>query len=160
MKWPSFAARLRLVALHVSAGTRQRSRFSRSELPFVLGLALASLVLALAPSLRAGYKIENIAYPAELRGGIASVAFTPGGTLVIATRYGEIWMRRTDGAWRLFARGLDEPMGLIADSERVVYVAHRPELLRATDTDGDGRADTFDAIVGKWGQTIKYHEFF
>ena len=160
MKWPSFAARLRLVALHVSAGTRQRSRFSRSELPFVLGLALASLVLALAPSLRAGYKIENIAYPAELRGGIASVAFTPGGTLVIATRYGEIWMRRTDGAWRLFARGLDEPMGLIADSERVVYVAHRPELLRATDTDGDGRADTFDAIGGKWGQSINYHEFF
>src|SRR5205807_2692335 len=65
-----------------------------------------------------------------------------------------------DGAWHLFARGLNEPMGLIADSERVVYIAHRPELLRATDTDGDGKADTFDAIGGDWGLSQNYHEFF
>ena len=120
-------------------------------------------VLALLPAaLRAGYTIENIAYPTELRGGIAAVTFTPSGTLVIATRFGEIWMRGTGatGTWRRFAQGLDEPMGIIADSERLVHVAHRPELLRMTDSDGNGRADTFDAIGAKWGQTINYHEFF
>jgi mono/diheme cytochrome c family protein len=51
-------------------------------------------------------------------------------------------------------------MGILADSEQVVYVAHRPELLRMTDRDGDGRAETFDALGGQWGQTINYHEFF
>ncbi|MEO6244226.1 MAG: c-type cytochrome [Opitutaceae bacterium] len=113
--------------------------------------------VALSPA-RAAYHIANIAYPAELRGGISAVAFTPAGSLVVATRHGEIWMR-TGGAWRLFARGLDEPMGLVAESERAVYVAHRPELLRATDTDGDGRADTFDALGGQWGLESNYHAF-
>lgn len=124
--------------------------------------ALRLLVAALATTLylHAGYKIENIPYPAELRGGIASIAFTPSGTLVIASRYGEIWTRRSDGRWQLFMRGLDEPMGLVAESDRVIYIAHRPELLRATDRDGDGRAETFDVISGAWGQTINYHEFF
>ncbi len=108
----------------------------------------------------AGYRIENVKYPAELRGGISAVTFTPSGTLVVATRYGEIWMRSPAGAWHLFARGLNEPMGLVADSEKVVYVAHRPELLKAADTDGDGKADTFDAIGGSWGLSQNYHEFF
>ncbi len=108
----------------------------------------------------AGYRIENVKYPAALRGGISAVTFTPRGTLVVATRYGEIWMRAPDGAWHRFARGLNEPMGLVADSENLVYVAHRPELLRAADTDGDGQADTFDALGGSWGLSQNYHEFF
>jgi mono/diheme cytochrome c family protein len=147
------------VALRVSAGIR-RTMNGASSRRSCGGLQLALAVMAGVPALHAGYKIENIPYPAELRGGISSVTFTPSGTLVISTRYGEIWMRRGDGTWRLFMRGLDEPMGIVADSESVIYVAHRPELLRATDKDGDGRADTFDAINAKWGQTINYHEFF
>lgn len=126
--------------------------------------ALLFALLALAPALRAGWRIEDVPYPAEIRGGLSAVTFTPGGTLVVATRGGEIWFRRTAPgaapAWHRFARGLDEPTGLVADSETTVYVAHRPELLRATDTDGDGRADTFDALGGKWGLSQNYHEFF
>lgn len=118
------------------------------------------LALAVTFPARAGYRIENVEYPKEVRGGISAVAFTPQGTLVLATRYGEIWMRAPNGAWHLFARGLDEPMGLVADSDRVIYIAHRPELLRAADRDGDGKAETFDAIAGNWGLTQNYHEFF
>ena len=132
------------------------SRFSRSGLPVVFAVA----ALALAPAARAGYRIENVPVPPDLRGGISAVGFTPAGTLVIATRYGEIWMRRATGAWHLFARGLNEPMGFVAESDRVVYVAHRPELLKCTDTDGDGRADTFDALGASWGISNNYHEFF
>jgi mono/diheme cytochrome c family protein len=123
-------------------------------------VALSLYLIGADANLHAGYRIENIPYPAEIRGGISAVAFTPAGTLVIATRYGEIWMRPSYGAWRLFARGLNEPMGLVAESERVVYIAHRPELLRATDANGDGRAETFDTIAGGWGLTQNYHEFF
>lgn len=105
-------------------------------LRLLLGLA------GLASSAVAGYRLENVTYPAAIRGGITGVTFSPTGTLVVATRYGEIWMRDSTGAWRQFARGLNEPMGLVAESDRVVYVAHRPELLRASDEDGDGRAET------------------
>ena len=127
--------------------------------PALIVLFIAAL---LPPAIRAGYRIENVPYPAELRGGIAAVAFTPTGALVVATRHGEIWLRAADreSAWRLFMRGLDEPMGLVAESERVIYIAHRPEVLRATDSDGDGRAETFDSLGGKWGLESNYHQFF
>ena len=109
---------------------------------------------------RAGYRIEAVPRPAEMRGGIVGVAFSPTGTLVVTTRYGEVWMRSTTGAWRCFARGLNEPLGLVVESDRVVYVSHRPELLKCADTDGDGKADTFDALGGQWGVSNNYHEFF
>ncbi|MSU24601.1 MAG: hypothetical protein EXS32_12360 [Opitutus sp.] len=118
---------------------------------------MAALLL---PFARAGYRIENVPRPAELRGGIIGVAFSPTGTLVVSTRYGEVWMRTAAGTWRCFARGLNEPIGLVVESDRVVWVAHRPELLKCSDTDGDGRADTFDALGGQWGISNNYHEFF
>ena len=116
--------------------------------------------LAGALAARAGYRLENIARPAEMRGGIVGIGFSPTGTLVVTTRYGEVWMRPPAGAWRGFARGLNEPLGLVVESDRVVWVAHRPELLKCADTDGDGRADTFDALGAQWGVSNNYHEFF
>jgi mono/diheme cytochrome c family protein len=119
------------------------------------------LLCGLTWSAQAAYRVETVVLPPELRGGISGVAFTPKGTLVLATRYGEIWMRDSDEApWRCFARGLDEPLGLVAESEEVVYVSHRPEVLRIADTDGDRKADTFDALGGDWGLSNNYHEFF
>ena len=123
-----------------------------------LKLCLALLAGTLAA--HAGYRIENIPRPAEMRGGIVGIAFSPTGTLVVTTRFGEVWMRPQDGAWRRFARGLNEPLGLVVESDRVVYVAHRPELLKISDTDGDGRGETFDALGGQWGMSHNYHEFF
>lgn len=132
-----------------------------SALRLRLGLAaLALATLALAPAARAGYRIENIARPAEMRGGVIAIGFSPTGTLVVTTRYGEVWMRSPAGAWRCFARGLNEPLGLVVESDKVVYVAHRPELLKITDTDGDGRGDNFDVLGGQWGISNNYHEFF
>ena len=124
-------------------------------------LAWVFLVGGLALVAKAGYRVETVVLPPELRGGISGVAFTPKGTLVLATRYGEIWMRDSDAApWRRFAAGLDEPLGLVAESEEVIYVAHRPELLKVADTNGDRRADTFDVLGYDWGQSNNYHEFF
>jgi mono/diheme cytochrome c family protein len=125
-----------------------------------VGRALFVSLLAVAGQAFAGYRIENVTLPAELRGGIVGVAFTPSSTLVVTTRYGEIWMRPTDDQWRRFARGLNEPLGLIAESDRVIYVAHRPELLRVSDADGNGEAETFDALGGQWGLSHNYHAFF
>ncbi len=123
-------------------------------------LVLIFAGVAAAASASAGYRIENISLPKGI-GGIAAVGFTPRSTLVVTTRYGEIWMRPEDaGTWKRFASGLNEPLGLVVESEQVMYVSHRPELLRIADTDGDGRADTFTALGGDWGLTHNYHEFF
>ncbi len=121
---------------------------------------LLTALLAGTLAVHAGYRIENIPRPAELRGGIVGLGFSPTGTLVVCTRYGEVWMRPQNGAWRRFARGLNEPLGLVVESDRVVHVAHRPELLTCRDTDGDGVAETFDALGGQWGISHNYHEFF
>lgn len=113
------------------------------------------------PALPAAYRIEDVPLPPAAGVGIAAVAFTPSGALVVTTRAGEVWMRSADEKnWRRFAGGLNEPLGLVAESETVLYVAHRPEVLRLADTDGDGRADTFDVLGGDWGLTNNYHEFF
>ena len=137
------------------------SRFSPSRRAHArFALLLAALVAWVTPPTQAGYKIENVPYPTEITAGIAAVTFTPAGSLVIATRVGEIWIRNRQGDWRLFARGFDEPLGLVAESETRLFIAHRPELLRADDNDGDGRAETFESIGGKWGITTNYHEFF
>ena len=53
---------------------------------FFLTLFVAVLAAAAA---RAGYRLESVPRPAELRGGIVGIAFTPTGTLVVTTRYGE-----------------------------------------------------------------------
>jgi mono/diheme cytochrome c family protein/glucose/arabinose dehydrogenase len=136
----------------------ERTKTIRAWLAFRAGVIL---LLALATSLQAAYRIENVALPAELQGGISAVAFTPKGSLVVATRFGEIWMQAADThAWRRFAFGLNEPLGLVAESESVVFIAHRPELLRAADSDGDGRADDFTVLNGSWGLSSNYHEFF
>src|SRR5688500_17700116 len=94
---------------------------------YLIAIAAAGVVPS---AVRAGYLIENIAYPAELRGGFLALTFTREGSLVVANRSGEIWIRQGDGAagqagsWRRFARGLDEPSGIIADSERDMYISH------------------------------------
>ena len=151
------------VALLVRAGIlsncpRSSSRLSRGGLRNRLRFTLVFLAATLVA--HAGYRIENLPRPAEMRGGIVGIGFSPTGTLVVCTRYGEVWMRTTAGAWRRFARGLNEPLGLVVESDRVVHVAHRPELLTCRDTDGDGVAETFDALGGQWGMSHNYHEFF
>lgn len=123
-----------------------------------LGVALGLLAAVAAP---AAYRIESVPRPAEMHGGLAGVAFTPRGSLVVTTRLGEVWIREVGTeAWRCFARGLNEPLGVVAESETVVYVAHKPELLRVEDADGDGVAETFRVINDQWGVTQNYHELF
>jgi mono/diheme cytochrome c family protein/glucose/arabinose dehydrogenase len=114
-----------------------------------------------ATALIAGYRVEDVALPAEsLSSEIMSVTFSPEGNLYVGNRLGEIWKADRHGRnWTRFASGLHEPLGLLVESSKVAYVMHRPELTRLEDTDGDGVVDRFDTIADDWGITGNYHEF-
>ncbi len=106
------------------------------------------------------YRVEDVVLPRQMVPEVSGLGFSPTGTLVVATRRGEVWMR--DGAtsaWRLFARGLLEPFGLIADSDRDVYVTTRGQFMHLVDSSGSGRADLYAVIDDTSGMTGNYHEF-
>ena len=125
-----------------------------------LRLLLPILGSIAAGPLRANpYQIETLALPPGMDPEISGITFTPSGTLVAVNRRGQVWMREREGKWRLFARGMHEPLGVLAESETVVFVMQRPELTQVTDRDGDGRADSFRTISDAFGITDNYHEF-
>lgn len=107
------------------------------------------------------YEIEEIALPEGMVPEVSGVAFTPAGTLVIVNRHGEVWLNEDppDGAWRLFAYGLHEPLGVLARSESEILVSQRPEITRLLDTDGDGLADRYETLSDDWCVTDNWHEF-
>ena len=54
--------------------------------------------------------------------------------------------------------GLAAPYGIIQDGDSLI-VAHKPELLRLRDTDGDGRADERSVFSTGWGYNDNYHDW-
>lgn len=117
---------------------------------FLLRLAVASKA----------YRVEDVDLPRQMVPEISGLTFTPKGTLVVVTRRGEVWMRGgSNGIWRLFARGLLEPFGVIADSESDVYVTTRGQFLRLRDRGRSGKADLFSVVDDSSGMTGNYHEF-
>src|SRR5690606_11569224 len=86
--------------------------------------------------------------------------FMPDGRLVAAFHAGEVYVYDPDTrAWALFADGLHEPLGVLAEGDGRILVMQKPELTRISDTDGDGRADLFETVSDEFGFTGNYHEF-
>jgi hypothetical protein len=55
--------------------------------------------------------------------------------------------------------GLQTPLGILPGKPGEFFVAHLPELTRVADTNGDGKADTYETICDAWGMSGNYHEF-
>lgn len=85
------------------------------------------------------------------------------GRIAVGTRRGDIYLvsgvdqEKPDPEYQLFATGLDEIFGL-AQKDGELYVTQSCELTRVLDSDGDGRADRFDAVSAAWGYE-NYHEY-
>ena len=58
----------------------------------------------------------------------------------------------------LFAEGLAAPYGILSDGDDLL-VSHKPEVLRLSDRDGDGRADEFGVLAAGWGFSDDYHDW-
>ena len=61
--------------------------------------------------------------------------------------------------WKLFAEGLQLPLGILAVSNSEVLVMQLSNLIRIKDTDGDGHADMYENATGDFGISGNYHEF-
>ena len=123
--------------------------------------AVASHDFDLRPPMASrAYGVEDVGLPRQMVPEVSGLTFSPGGSLVVATRRGEVWIRdATTAAWRRFAYGLLEPFGIVADSDREVFVTTRGEFMHLTDTSGSGRADVYGVVDDSSGMTGNYHEF-
>ena len=106
------------------------------------------------------YSIENIAMPKGLDAQVGGLDTMPDGRLVACFHRGEVYTYQPKtGEWKLFADGLQEPLGIRAISDLEVVVMQRPELTRIIDENGDGVADRYQTIHDGFGMTGNYHEF-
>ena len=93
-----------------------------------------------------------------------SMAWLKDGRLVFTSLKGHVWIASdtdSDGLadqTTLFEEGLAAPFGIVVDSNSLI-VAHKPEIVRLTDTDNDGRADEREVIAAGWGFNDNYHDW-
>lgn len=93
-----------------------------------------------------------------------AIAWTHDGKMVFTSLKGHVYIAEdTDGdgiedELKLFEEGLAAAYGVIADGADLI-VAHKPELLRLRDTDGDGRADVREVVATGWGFNDNYHDW-
>ena len=86
------------------------------------------------------------------------------GRMAFTSLKGHIWIAEdTNGdglpdSTTLFEEGLSAPFGILADVDSLI-VAHKPEILKLRDTDGDGRADVREVIASGWGFNDNYHDW-
>jgi uncharacterized cupredoxin-like copper-binding protein len=110
------------------------------------------------------YKLISLPVPEDIILEVGGMATLPDGSLAICTRRGEVWIVSNPyisgterPTYKRFASGLHEPLGL-AYKDGDIYVTQRSELTRLRDTDGDGRADSYDKIFS-WPLSGNYHEY-
>lgn len=84
--------------------------------------------------------------------------------LAVCTYTGEVWIIENatgptkNMKFRRFARGMNEPMGLLVKDGRIL-LGNKSEITRIQDTDNNGIADLFEQISSDWDYTGSYNSF-
>ena len=119
--------------------------------------ALSSFVQSPA---RESYTIETIAMPDGLNSEVGGIGFLPDGRLIACFHRGEVMTYNPQTKdWKLFAEGLQDPLGMLVISNTEVLVMQQPELTRIKDANGDGHADMYETVTDDFGISGNYHEF-
>ncbi len=101
-----------------------------------------------------------------LPGSIMPTALTvrKDGSVAFTSLRGHVWIATDsnqdgllDSATR-FAEGLAAPYGIVADDDSLI-VSHKPEVVRLSDSNSDGTADTFQVLASGWGYSDDYHDW-
>ena len=145
------------IAVAASAWRPAPSNYSYKRAPLTTTAAQAALP--------AGYSIENYYPPRDNYGRdqlfeALGLAVTKDGTIVVATRTAGIW-RIVNGEWRLFAEGLFDSLGVVAEDSKglTVVAGQKAELTRISDTNGDGLADRYDTLFDAHSYHANYHSY-
>ena len=111
-------------------------------------------------SIQAGFKFEDIKIPSTIDPQVGGLCTLPNGEIAACFHRGELMIYNPEEkTWRMFASGLHEPLGIVALSNSQFVVMQRPELTMISDTDGDGKGDTYKTISDEFGMSGNYHEF-
>jgi len=130
----------------------------------LLSLVLISPLIA-APTQEEFYLREEIPLPKGEVMEIGSIALMPDQKVAVTTRRGDLWI--CEGAyaddlskvkWTLAHRGLHEPLGMFYQDGSLI-LTQRPEVSKLTDTNNDGKIDSFETICADWGINGDYHEY-
>ncbi len=116
-------------------------------------MMLAALLLSADPFL-----IERIDTPKEVVAEVGGIDVDAQGRVWACFHHGEVCVLE-DNAWRTFATGLHDPLGLLVREDGSVVVMQRPELTELVDLDGDGQADEYNTLCDDFGLSGNYHEF-
>ena len=122
-------------------------------------LALAStacICLAEHPA----FDVEAILVESGKDRQVGGLDITPDGKIAAVFHEGDLRIYDPEAkTWSLFATGLHEPLGIVAEDDSTFTVMQRPELTRISDTDGDGTADSYETVCDDFGMSGNYHEF-
>ena len=145
------------IALAAKAWRPAASTYAYQRAPLVTAPAKANVP--------AGYSIENYYPPKDNYGRdqlfeALGISLTKDNTLVVATRTAGIW-RLVKGEWRLFAEGLFDSLGVVAEDAKgfVVVAGQKAELTRISDTNGDGLADRYETLFDAHSYHGNYHTY-
>src|SRR6476620_3170927 len=132
----------------------------KSVSPFLRFLLLAHLTSFGQEHSRESYRVETIEMPKGLSAQTGGIDFLPDGHLVACFMRGEVMTYNLKTKqWKLFAEGLQLPLGILAVSNSEVLVMQLSNLIRIKDTDGDGHADLYENATSNFGISGNYHEF-
>ncbi len=106
------------------------------------------------------YRVETLVMPKGLSNQTGGIDFLPDGRMVACFLRGEVMTYDLKTKeWKVFAEGLQLPLGILAVSNSEVLVMQLPNLIRIKDTDGDGHADLYENATSDFGISGNYHEF-
>ncbi len=107
-----------------------------------------------------GFDVSSIKIPTGQDPQVGGLDIMPNGKIVATFHEGDVRIYDPETKqWSLFASGLHEPLGLVAEDDHTVVIVQRPEITRISDTDGDGVADSYQCLCDDFGMSGNYHEF-
>ena len=140
-----------------------RERFAEDTTPTKLVLTGEAIRRASSAS-SASFKAESFSLPKSANLLITGMDFLPNGDLAVCTWNGEVWIVEQaqgpthEAKYRRFARGLGEPMGLVARDNKI-YVGTKLALVQLTHSDTGLEAKWFTFLNQSWGYTGSYNAF-
>lgn len=106
------------------------------------------------------FEFETMPNPPGVDPQIGGLDVMPDGKLIAVFHRGEVLtFDPATKEWERFAEGLQEPLGVLVDTDGTVLVMQRAELTRLRDSNGDGKADIYQTLFDEFGMTGNYHEF-